>query len=171
MAAAIAYAIQSGSTPEDVYGFALRQARAMDARAAVIDTLAKAATAPPDHGDPHGWVLLALHRAFYELLHAPTAEGGIIDAASSAEDPDTTAAITGGLLGAVHGAGAIPQRWIDVLDRCEPSAERPGRPRPERYWPRRHEELTNGLLKAAAGWQPQAGEPLTKSNQNERKDV
>jgi ADP-ribosylglycohydrolase len=57
-----------------------------------------------------GWVLIALQNAFWQLLHAATLEEGVIDTISRGGDTDTTAAIAGALLGAVHGRQAIPPR-------------------------------------------------------------
>jgi ADP-ribosylglycohydrolase len=39
-------------------------------------------------------------------------------------DTDTNAAVTGALLGALHGRGSLPARWLDVLvERAEIEAE------------------------------------------------
>jgi hypothetical protein len=52
-------------------------------------------------------------------------------------DTDTNAAITGALLGAVYGLGAIPAQWRDTLLNCRPDVGRPHvrHPRPECFWP------------------------------------
>ena len=39
----------------------------------------------------------------------------MLRAVNLGDDADTTAAITGQLAGAVYGAGAIPQPWLDKL--------------------------------------------------------
>jgi ADP-ribosyl-[dinitrogen reductase] hydrolase len=52
-------------------------------------------------------------------------------------DTDTNAAIAGALLGAVHGAPAIPKQWRDAVITCRPLAGTPGirQPRPRPFWP------------------------------------
>jgi hypothetical protein len=52
-------------------------------------------------------------------------------------DTDTTAAIAGALLGAVHGRGGIPAQWMDRVLTCRPIHGLQGvkQPRPASYWP------------------------------------
>ncbi|HKE16854.1 MAG TPA: ADP-ribosylglycohydrolase family protein, partial [Kofleriaceae bacterium] len=81
-----------------------------------------------------GFVRVSFRLAFWHLLHAPTFEAALIDAVNRGGDADTNAAITGALLGAFHGAGAIPARWsrpvlAALADRC-------GHPLRELYHPR-----------------------------------
>ena len=63
-------------------------------------------------------------------------------------DTDTNAAICGALLGAVHGRGAVPERWVDRLLNCRPKEGNPNvyRPRPECYWPVDALELAERLV-------------------------
>jgi ADP-ribosylglycohydrolase len=93
-------------------------------------------------------VLIAFRNAFWQLLHAPSLEEGIIDTVMRGGDTDTNAAICGALLGAVHGREAIPAQWLDTLLHCRPESGRPGvqRPRPECYWPVDALELAQELL-------------------------
>jgi ADP-ribosylglycohydrolase len=66
-------------------------------------------------------VRLAFRLAFWELLHAPSFEVGVLDAANRGGDADTNAAITGALLGAVFGEKAIPASWAErVLEALGP---------------------------------------------------
>lgn len=53
----------------------------------------------------------ALEIAVWELLHAPSFEVGLLDAVYRARDAGGTAAVAGALLGAYHGASAMPQEW------------------------------------------------------------
>jgi ADP-ribosylglycohydrolase len=96
-----------------------------------------------------GWVLIALQNAFYQLLHAPNVEEGVVDTVMRGGDTDTTAAIAGALLGAVHGLQGVPQRWVDTLLSCRPQ---PGtataHPRPPEFWPVDALELAEALLAA-----------------------
>jgi ADP-ribosylglycohydrolase len=81
------------------------------------ETLAalRAARAPGDHGA--GWVA---EEALAIAVHcALTAEGfadGVRRAVNHAGDSDSTGAIAGNLLGAMHGAAAIPARWLETLE-------------------------------------------------------
>jgi len=82
-------------------------------------------------------VLIALRNAFWQLLHAPSLEAGISHTVMRGGDTDTNAAIAGALLGAVHGASAVPARWTETILSCQPTAGRAGvnRPRPKPFWP------------------------------------
>jgi ADP-ribosylglycohydrolase len=58
----------------------------------------------------------ALAISLYCALRAHHLEEGIITAVNITGDSDSTGAIAGNLLGAIHGARAIPQRWLDTLE-------------------------------------------------------
>jgi ADP-ribosyl-[dinitrogen reductase] hydrolase len=59
----------------------------------------------------HGHVRIAFRLAFWELLHAPGFESGLVDAVNRGGDADAHGAITGALLGAFHGEEALPPEW------------------------------------------------------------
>ncbi|GAA0615467.1 hypothetical protein GCM10009547_16730 [Sporichthya brevicatena] len=71
----------------------------------------------------NGWVVHALQAAWACILQTPVLpydpDQHLVDALENCVraggDTDTVAAIAGGLLGACHGVGAIPQDWADVL--------------------------------------------------------
>jgi len=68
-----------------------------------------------------GFVRVAFRLAFWHFSHTPSWRDAVIDVASRGGDSDTNAAITGALLGARDGAGAIPQAWRDrVLAATQP---------------------------------------------------
>jgi ADP-ribosyl-[dinitrogen reductase] hydrolase len=74
-------------------------------------------TLPPqlrDVSKMSGWVTVATAHAIAEL-YVDDIERGIGMAAGSGKDTDTIASITGAMLGALHGAHALPVRWIDGL--------------------------------------------------------
>jgi ADP-ribosylglycohydrolase len=84
-----------------------------------------------------GFVRVAFRLAFWELLHAPTFEAGVLDCANRGGDADTNAAIAGALLGGRFGESAIPSRW---RTRVENACRSPGwskSPMYDRYHPRR----------------------------------
>lgn len=49
--------------------------------------------------------------ALWEMLHARSFEEGMLDVVNRGGDSDTNGAIAGGLLGALYGEDAIPERW------------------------------------------------------------
>lgn len=71
----------------------------------------------------NGWAVHALQAAWSAIMLTPVTaydpERHLADALENAVraggDTDTVAAIAGGLLGACHGAGAVPGEWHDVL--------------------------------------------------------
>jgi ADP-ribosylglycohydrolase len=64
-----------------------------------------------------GWVAEeALAIAIYCALVAESFEDGVILAVNHSGDSDSTGSITGNLLGAMHGDGAIPPRWLAEVE-------------------------------------------------------
>src|SRR5207249_6198807 len=92
--------------------------------------------APLDFTRHMGWVLVALQNAFYQVLHAPSLEEGVVDTVMQGGDTDTNAAIAGALLGAVHGRKEVPSRWLQTLLCCRPLPGTPtAHPQPAEFWP------------------------------------
>ncbi len=137
---AVAHAVRTGEGAGAAYGAALRWAREGRAHAAVVGALAAARTGPPpdDAFERNaGWTVTALHNAFYQALHAPDVETGVVETVMRGGDTDTTAAIAGALLGAIHGRDAVPARWRRAILTCRPIAGLAGvqHPRPLPFWP------------------------------------
>jgi ADP-ribosylglycohydrolase len=64
-----------------------------------------------------GWVgEEAIAIALYCALRAGSLEEGVTLAVNLTGDSDSTGAIAGNLLGALHGVGAIPERWLAPLE-------------------------------------------------------
>jgi hypothetical protein len=97
-----------------------------------------------------GWIRIALHNAFYELLHAESLEAGVVATVRRGGDTDTNAAIAGALLGAVHGRDAIPPQWRSMVLSCRPLAPGARHPRPRWCWPVDVLEVAERLLLAGA---------------------
>jgi len=115
----------------------------------LLDALRFAAISPPtDYVTHQGWVIIAFHNAFWQLLHAPNFEEGLVDTVMRGGDTDTNAAICGALLGAALGAKAIPEEWKRKVLNCRPSAKDKTvrHPRPEKYWPVDALELAGKLM-------------------------
>jgi ADP-ribosyl-[dinitrogen reductase] hydrolase len=153
-AAAIAAAVGHGVDPVFAHDVAMREAARRPGRAqAVRQALERAKVSPRPDKTTDGWVLLALQNAFYHLLHTPSVEDALVATVGMGGDTDTTAAICGALLGAVHGRDAIPLRWRSLVLSCRSAAEAGAhRPRPRTYWPIDALELAESLLAAGDGF-------------------
>ncbi len=148
--AAIARAIREGGDGTALYQDVLERATHMPVAAPLLAVIRNAAAAPPvDYVHQQGWVLIALHNALWQLLHAPNLEAGVVDTVMQGGDTDTNAAIGGALLGAVFGREAIPAQWADRVLNCRPKAGDPRvrHPQPEHYWPVDALELAEALLR------------------------
>jgi ADP-ribosylglycohydrolase/Inositol monophosphatase family len=64
-------------------------------------------------------------------------EEGVVSTDMGGGDTDTNAAIAGALLGAIHGAPAVPRQWQEAVLTCRPQAGVAGvrQPRPRAFWP------------------------------------
>lgn len=65
---------------------------------------------------PTGYVLATLQVGVWALLQPRPLAEVLVDVVNLGGDADTTGAVAGGLLGVRDGAGAIPARWLDVLE-------------------------------------------------------
>ena len=137
-AMAVAHAIRTASSPREIHRLIAAWADEMNAHVSLIDVIRASTTAPRDeYVRRQGWVLIALHNALWQLLHARNLEHALVDTVMRGGDTDTNAAICGALLGAVLGRDAIPPRWVECVLNCRPASGRKDvfRPRPERFWP------------------------------------
>lgn len=144
--AAIGAAIR-GATAEEAFEAARAEA-ARGGEEAVIEALSAARTARPARFDVNqGWVKIALQNAFYQLLHAPSLEEGVIATVMAGGDTDTNGAIAGALLGALHGRDAVPARFRRAVITCRPlRAAGAKQPRPPEFWPVDALSLAEALL-------------------------
>ncbi len=148
-AMAIAHAIRTGPTPAELHDFIRAQAVARNVEPALMEVIAQSATQPPaTYTRQIGWVLIALHNALWQLLHAPSLEEGIVGTIMCGGDTDTNAAIAGALLGSVYGMQAVPERWTATLANCRADQGEPTAPtrRPQQYWPVDAADLAAKLL-------------------------
>lgn len=113
-----------GYTPQQIYTTACNRAQELD-DVQLLSRLRAAEYEEPEYHPQAGWVEIAFQCAYYWLLHATDYPTALCRVVNQLGDPDTNAAITGALLGAVYGRSGIPRAWQqEVL--CCPS-ERPTR--------------------------------------------
>ncbi|AUX22714.1 crystallin [Sorangium cellulosum] len=118
--------------------FAAARAEAERSGERVVLAALEAARRAPPRSSSHqaGWVLIALQNAFFQLLHAPSLEEGLVATVMAGGDTDTNAAIAGALLGAAHGRAAVPDRFRRLVLTCRPLPEAGAkRVRPPELWP------------------------------------
>jgi len=152
-AAALAAAIRDGLDGGQTYKVACRWQERHGKSEVVAAALKQALHEKPGYEQHIGWVCVGLQNAFYQALHAPNFEEGVVDSVAGGGETDTNAAIAGALLGAVHGVSGtagIPKRWLTVVLRCQPQEGVAGvrHPRPERYWPANAIDLACELVEA-----------------------
>jgi ADP-ribosyl-[dinitrogen reductase] hydrolase len=93
----------------------------LDRVAAVIEerAVAQAIRAIPyiraDEVRSTGYALHTMQTALWAITHHDTFEEAVIAAVNFGDDADTSGAVTGALAGAREGEGAIPARWLAVL--------------------------------------------------------
>lgn len=146
---ALVLAIGGGHSPLEIYQQVKDWGSKNNFHPALMSVVSDAEFTPPqDYETQEGWVLVALQNAFYQALHARSAEEGIVETIMHGGDTDTNAAIAGALLGAIHGIEAIPGQWRDAVLNCRPSKDnqKAAHPRPEEYWPVDALELAEKLL-------------------------
>jgi ADP-ribosylglycohydrolase len=79
----------------------------------LLDT---AETGTPADFPHNGWVVHALQTAWWAITKADGDVPSTLEyCVRAGNDTDTTAAIAGGLVGACHGASAVPSDWIEKL--------------------------------------------------------
>lgn len=137
-ATAIGIAVREGPSPRALYERVSTWVRSRpDLHEGVREVFAHDDVTPvADFSHHSGWVLLALRNAFHQLLHASSFEDALVSTASQGGDADTTSAIAGALLGAVHGRDAVPLRWRRQVLSCRPGLDEHARHRrPSPFWP------------------------------------
>jgi ADP-ribosylglycohydrolase len=71
-----------------------------------------------------GFTLFTAGIALQVTAEAASFEDGLRFVVALGGDTDTNAAVTGALLGALHGRGSLPATWLDMLvERIEIEAE------------------------------------------------
>jgi ADP-ribosyl-[dinitrogen reductase] hydrolase len=117
VATAVALLVRGGRDAEDAIPLAAEAAGAVsdEARAAVERGASRRPADLAVDGDDRGYVLRTVEIAFAALASAQGFEEGLISVVSRGGDADTNGAVAGALLGARHGKGRIPERWLKPL--------------------------------------------------------
>jgi ADP-ribosylglycohydrolase len=148
-AAAIAVGVQ-GAGRAEMLRVAIQVAQTGGLEAEPVTEVLRSAAAgnPPMSLETNiGWVVLALHNAFFHLAAGTPVEDALIGTAGAGGDTDTNAAIAGALLGAAEGRSAFPWRWVRSVLTCRPDAGlHVTHPRPDEYWPDDLPDLAEALL-------------------------
>lgn len=66
--------------------------------------------------NPSGYIVDTMQAVFQAVFFSESFESGLVDVVNRGGDADTTGAIAGMLLGAVHGAAVLPAAWLGRLD-------------------------------------------------------
>jgi len=81
--------------------------------------IADAERRAPAEFSPNGFVVTALQAAWSAVRHpvagASPVVASLVAAVHAGNDTDTVAAITGSLVGAAHGASALPVEWLELV--------------------------------------------------------
>jgi ADP-ribosyl-[dinitrogen reductase] hydrolase len=67
--------------------------------------------------NPGGYLVETLRAVFQALFSTDSFETALVDVVNRGGDADTTGAILGAIAGALYGPGAIPRRWLGVLEK------------------------------------------------------
>lgn len=105
-------------------------------------------------GPASGYALASVISSIYVALTASNLEQGLIDIVNIGGDADTTAAMTGAMLGALSGYQSIPERWLSdlvvgkaFLDRVDPLIHKDSSFRPQRSLLQQEIEWTGLMAK------------------------
>lgn len=144
----LAATIREGLDARAAHGVAVEWDRQHGTSPSVTAALVSARQGSPSYERDADCVIVALQDAFFQALHARSFEEGVVRSAMAGSDANFNAAVAGALLGAVHGARQIPNRWARMVLSCRPQqgAERVQRPRPRAFWPVDALTLTERLL-------------------------
>jgi len=117
VATAIALLVRGGRDAEEAIPQAAHAAGAVsdEVRAAVERGASRRPAEIAVDGDDRGYVVRTVEIAFSALAAGPTFEEGLISVVARGGDTDTNGAVAGALLGAKHGKGRIPERWLKPL--------------------------------------------------------
>jgi ADP-ribosyl-[dinitrogen reductase] hydrolase len=116
---AIAAAVETGEIPDIRAGLAYIP---QDHRDTWGDIISTAETEDPGRFNPNGFVVTAFQAAWSSIVQTPIPKRRadhlrlvLENTVRIGHDTDTTAAIAGGMLGAIYGISAVPAEWRAVM--------------------------------------------------------
>lgn len=71
----------------------------------------------PYPGRASGYIVDTVQTVLHHFFYTDTFESCVVETVNCGEDADTTGAIAGMLAGALYGVNAIPERWLQKLER------------------------------------------------------
>jgi ADP-ribosylglycohydrolase len=117
---ALSYLVHtSKSDVEDAIEFAKQKCDNNDILSWINDSNPYETMKTSMNGTNLGWVRWGLSLAFYHLRMKTDFETALLSVIRAGGDTDTNACIVGGMLGALHGIDAIPQRWMTPVMHCD----------------------------------------------------
>ncbi|MFL5310957.1 MAG: ADP-ribosylglycohydrolase family protein [Myxococcales bacterium] len=117
VATAVALLVRGGREAEEAIPLAAEAAGTVsdEVRAAVERGASRRPADMAVDGEDRGFVLRTVEIAFGALATGAGFEEGLVAVISRGGDTDTNGAVAGALLGAKHGKGRIPERWLKPL--------------------------------------------------------
>ncbi len=135
------YAFNLRSTPQEV----LRQVPFNRQDCEVNEWLEDVARGELPHArEKIGWVRIGFSLAFHHLFNASSFTAAMRQTLLVGGDTDTNACIVGAMMGARHGASAIPIEWREAVLKCDTSKGQ--QPRPALYSAANLEQKIRQLL-------------------------
>ncbi|MDQ4108360.1 MAG: ADP-ribosylglycohydrolase family protein, partial [Actinomycetota bacterium] len=119
-----AAALVRGEDPRKAAGEAVGAVLDLEGGEELEYLVGEAGRSRPIDGPDMGFTLFTAGIALQVTAEAASVEDGLRFVVALGGDTDTNAAVTGALLGALHGRGSLPATWLDVLvERLEIEAE------------------------------------------------
>ena len=120
----VAAALVCGTEPERAVLDALAAVTGREGAEELEHLVGAAGVERPIDGPDQGFVFFTAGVALRSAGEGRPFEAGLRDVIALGGDADTNGAVTGALLGALHGASALPRGWLDSLaDRSSTEAE------------------------------------------------
>jgi ADP-ribosyl-[dinitrogen reductase] hydrolase len=113
--------VLTGSTKEEI--FLKTTDRIKKLLPEIFDSFMNIPNIPWDSLKTSGYMIDTFIAAFWGLHHFTTFEESLIHIVNRGDDSDTVGAVTGALCGAFYGSEAIPNRWLNIIQRRDDISE------------------------------------------------
>lgn len=104
-----------GITKEEAHQRIVREVKEATDNLEIWDAVEKAPEYSWERWENKGYTVDTVKCALAAWYQSDNFEWGLIRAVNRGNDADTVGAVAGALLGAYHGFGSIPHRWVDAL--------------------------------------------------------